>query len=571
MKNLPLRFMLLAATIVLVEAACASPGRVPPPEIIDSWQPPPDIDAVAPLSCKEIKSLFTYDENAPLDIQEENRRRVEGVTVIEFNYASPLGGRVPAILVVPDGKALFAGLVFMHGSGGSRWDLDEVAITYARLGAVGITISGPSARPEHDNLIPFTFREKDRREQIQLIVDLRRAVDVLLSRPEIDPQRLAYIGTSYGGAMGGLLSAVEPRLRGYALEVGDGGLVNHFNGAYVMGLPKDVRREWLTAMWPIEPIHYVGCAAPAALLFQNGTKDTQVRPADALRYQQAGSEPKTVQWYEAGHSLAPQAYRDQAEWLSDLIGIANYRLAFPLRVQVILAAWFLLTAGSLAFLVLDLWRTRQAPGGAVLLWFLAIAFLGPLGLAAYWLAYRQSVKARELVAPRSSLRCAFGSAAWATAGTMCGVVVVLSLILYIQPELGNNPVPLVATMVLIPLCVNWLIIAASRWLSRSAENFSKTYHCPFLIGMVSSILVLVGAYPLLIELINRNFGPWTTWFVFDLSYPPLWGSLSLAALAGMLITYPFHLWMIRRGVIRWGITTKPAEKVNLQPPIEIGV
>ena len=36
-------------------------------------------------------------------------------------------------------------------------------------------------------------------------------------------------------------------------------------------------------MWPIEPVHYVGCAAPAAILFQNGTQDGLVSPADALR------------------------------------------------------------------------------------------------------------------------------------------------------------------------------------------------------------------------------------------------------------------------------------------------
>ncbi len=543
MKHLTLRFIWLAMTIALVEAACASPIRVPPPEIIDPWQPPPGIEAVAPLSCEEIGSLFSYDAQAPLDIQEENRQRDGGLTVIEFNYASPLGGRVPAVLVVPDGKGPFAGLVFMHGSGGSCGDLDEVAKSYARLGAVAITISGPSARPAHDNYAPFTFREKDRLEQIQLIVDLRRAVDVLLSRPEVDPQRLAYIGTSYGGAMGGLLAGVESRIKGYALEVGDGGLVTHFNGAYVMGLPKQVRLDWLAAMWPIEPIHYVGCAAPAALLFQNGTLDTQVRPADALRYQQAGSQPKTILWYEAGHGLNAQAMKDQAQWLGKLVGIASCRMTFPAYLKFILVAWFLLTAGSLVFLVLDLWQTRQVPKGAGLMWFLATAFLGLLGLAAYWLAYRQP-RAARYAEPMSPVRGAFGSAAWATAGNICGVVVVLGLILYVQPELGNNPVLLVATLVLLPFCVNRLIITASRWLSRSAEHFSIAYHCPFLIEMCSSFLVLVGAYPTLIELINRYFSPWTTWFGFDLSYPPLWGSLSLAALAGMLITYPFHLWMI---------------------------
>jgi hypothetical protein len=36
-----------------------------------------------------------------------------------------------------------------------------------------------------------------------------------------------------------------------------------------------------------------------------------------------------------------------------------------------------------------------------------------------------------------------------------------------------------------------------------------------------------------------------------MTYYLLWGVTVAATAAGMLITYPFHLWMIRRGVIRW--------------------
>jgi len=32
----------------------------------------------------------------------------------------------------------------------------------------------------------------------------------------------------------------------------------------------------------------------------------------------------------------------------------------------------------------------------------------------------------------------------------------------------------------------------------------------------------------------------------------LWGALCLGTIAGMLVTYPFHLWMLRQGELRWG-------------------
>jgi hypothetical protein len=141
--------------------------------------------------------------------------------------------------------------------------------------------------------------------------------------------------------MGGLLAGVEDRLQAYVLQVGDGGLVTHLTGpedrAAWLARPEDQRRQWVAWMWPIEPIHYVGCASPAALLFQNGTLDTAVPPADGLRYQEAGSEPKTVCWYRAGHALDATADYDQAEWLSERIGISVRRQAVPVDPQVLVA------------------------------------------------------------------------------------------------------------------------------------------------------------------------------------------------------------------------------------------
>ena len=52
-------------------------------------------------------------------------------------------------------------------------------------------------------------------------------------------------------------------------------------------------------------------AAPSALFFQAGRSDRLIPIEDAERYHAAGSEPKRVQWYDAGHSLNPDAYRDQ--------------------------------------------------------------------------------------------------------------------------------------------------------------------------------------------------------------------------------------------------------------------
>jgi len=49
--------------------------------------------------------------------------------------------------------------------------------------------------------------------------DLRRSIDYLETREDIDRKRLGYFGFSWGGHLGGLIPAVEPRLRVSVLHV----------------------------------------------------------------------------------------------------------------------------------------------------------------------------------------------------------------------------------------------------------------------------------------------------------------------------------------------------------------
>ncbi len=277
-----------------------------------------------------------------------------------------------------------------------------------------------------------------------------------------------------------------------------------------------------------------------------------VAPADALRYQRAGSQPKTIRWYAAGHGLNGQAYRDQAEWLRKAIGIASRRAAFPLGVRVVLIAWFLLTAGSLAFVALILWRTRARRAAPACCGCWRPPSSGRWGWSSTGsLAARRETRGNpssqhlqpaapsvQRPGPRAAISAASSSCwGWCSAFCRCS---------------ENSPLLLIATLALAPFCVGWLIFAASRGISRSDDRFSTAYHRPVLAELVSACLVLAGAYPTLIALIIRFLGPWTGPLIFDLTYAPLWGGLSLACLAGALVTYPFHLWMIRRGVIRWG-------------------
>src|SRR5262249_44005824 len=49
--------------------------------------------------------------------------------------------------------------------------------------------------------------------------EMRRSIDYVATRPEIDTTRLAYVGSSWGGRLAGVMLAIEPRFRAAVLNV----------------------------------------------------------------------------------------------------------------------------------------------------------------------------------------------------------------------------------------------------------------------------------------------------------------------------------------------------------------
>jgi dienelactone hydrolase len=267
--------------------------------------------------------LFAYDRSSPLALRDSLRTTdTDSVAVYAVSFASPRGGRATGVLCVPPGSGPFAGILLQHGMPGNAEQTLVTARNLARHGAVVLSLDAPWARRGGR---PVAFTVQDSADQVQLITDMQRGIDILVARHDVDPARLAYLGVSYGGAMGALLAGVERRLKTYILAVGDGGLVSHFNGADdppdgPMGVPRERWQRWLAAMRPIEPLRFIGRAAPASIFFQSGRQDRLVPPVDAVWLHRAAGEPKTVKWYDAGHALGPQARIDQLEWLHRTVG-----------------------------------------------------------------------------------------------------------------------------------------------------------------------------------------------------------------------------------------------------------
>ena len=268
-------------------------------------------------------SPFAYDRTAPLDARDEVTGSTDGIEEHAISFASPKGGRATGFLFVPKRAGKLPAILAQHGAPGFAAQMRNRALYLARHGAIVLTLDAPFARRDPKGMVSFDAALL-RADTIQLAIDQQRAFDLLLNRSDVDPNRLAYVGVSFGGAAGALLAGLDHRPRAYGLVVADGGWVEHFmlDGKPVQMLaemPAAERDALIKAVDDVQPIHYVGKAAPGTIFFQSGTQDEFVPPSNAKRVQAAAPKP-LIKWYESGHRLPPAAAVDQLQWLHEKIG-----------------------------------------------------------------------------------------------------------------------------------------------------------------------------------------------------------------------------------------------------------
>ena len=134
--------------------------------------------------------------------------------------------------------------------------------------------------------------------------DLARAIDFVESREDLDVERLAYFGTSWGGALGAILPAIEPRIRANVL--------------YVAGLC------FQHALPEADQLNYVTRVTQPTLML-NGELDfffpavTSQAPMFDLLGTPAADKKRLT--YERGHTVPmAELIRESVAWLDRYLG-----------------------------------------------------------------------------------------------------------------------------------------------------------------------------------------------------------------------------------------------------------
>jgi dienelactone hydrolase len=260
-------------------------------------------------------SAFAYDKTLPLDIQEQEMAVRSGIRVARLSYAVAPAVRADCLLVTPSQSTAKTGaIVWMHSSG--YFEQLPDAMLLAQAGAVSLLVNpiapdwGAPAATWHQPMV-------------QAVVSIRRGVDLLLQRTDIDPQRIGYVGHSYGAMIGADAVSAARRFHAAVFEVGLPGMSVHIRTAPI-AFALDLRAKLgpqldsaLSMIEPLDAIHYVGALAPTALLFQSAHFDPGVPDEQAKAFFDAASEPKTLKWYDTAHDVLDiAAISDRARFLA---------------------------------------------------------------------------------------------------------------------------------------------------------------------------------------------------------------------------------------------------------------
>jgi cephalosporin-C deacetylase-like acetyl esterase len=286
----------------------------------------------------ELVRHFDYDAKAPLEMKVLGTEKRGEATVYDITYASPKGGVVPAYLVVPaKEKGPFAAVVWGHwywtnsDMRNRKQFLDE-AVALAPAGVVSLLNDGPVARPGYvaDNDL---LSEKRNEEKVQQVIDMRRGVDLLLTRKDVDPKRIAFVGHSYNATIGATLSGVDRRFKAFVLMAGSiSDEVNLRTGAYEQ-FRRQVGPEKFDAFMAshkyLDEGNFVAHAAPATVFLQYATQEPFLTPERAREYEKVVSQPKRFKLYEAPHALNAEARRDRIAFLAEQLKLK------PLPAKVI--------------------------------------------------------------------------------------------------------------------------------------------------------------------------------------------------------------------------------------------
>lgn len=267
----------------------------------------------APLSTFNTLAAAYRNEPAPLEARIEETLETPDWKREKITFNGAGGERAIAYLYLPHHVARpLQVLHYVPGgdvAGGFRpiiESMDDRMAPFVKLGraAFGVVLKGYIGRlrpagtaPPDPESIEYLERVVDR------MIDLRRGLDYLETRADLDRTRIGFVGPSAGAMIGLILAAIEPRYRAVVM----------------IGAGVSIGETRVIA--PANPINFASrIRAPKLIVQGRYDEDSPLRTAAEPLFKLL-AEPKQLFVYDGGHiPPADVLMRAASGWLDEMMG-----------------------------------------------------------------------------------------------------------------------------------------------------------------------------------------------------------------------------------------------------------
>jgi uncharacterized protein len=263
-----------------------------------------------------VSKYYGYDASIPLRDSVHIAIDTTDFTTLAFTYNSIHNKKVSGLLSLPKNSTHpLPVIILMHGLG------DHKAVDYVQYGndfflingfaVLRLDISDHGDRKEevYEFDLTGTYKYWSRNVITQTVFDLRRAVDFIETREELDSKRIGYYGISLGGIIGTVFCGVEDRIKVPVIALAGGQL----NLLYEEKVLSEEAKDFVSI---IEPLNFVGQISPRPFLMLNAENDEIVPPMMSKLLYKEAKDPKNIIWYNAKHRDVPldKVYQDGLNW-----------------------------------------------------------------------------------------------------------------------------------------------------------------------------------------------------------------------------------------------------------------
>jgi pimeloyl-ACP methyl ester carboxylesterase len=259
----------------------------------------------------QLRHQFDY-QRGPIRVTELGQTRQGNAIVHDITYRAAGQDPVSAYLVVPTKAGVHPAALFLHwlaeADNSNRSEFLPEAVSLAS-GAHPVVSLLPQLT------FPFDYGPvgdvRDRDSVIKQVIQLRRGLDLLDARSDVNADRVAVVGHDYGGMYASILAGIDrSRIRSAVVMAADATMANWFV-EFFLDLPADQVAPYTAMLSTVDPVAFIG-HGPSRLLLQYSRDDFFI-PLTVARAMHGAAGPDAVlRTYDVDHSLdTPAVQRDR--------------------------------------------------------------------------------------------------------------------------------------------------------------------------------------------------------------------------------------------------------------------